>query len=447
MLRDKIIKELSQLKTEKEEFFALKDFLKDSNHFLVDARIDIGKANRRIFDIISKKDFERVKTDADQLQEEIKKLELLEKSSGNEETINTLQSVIKDMENNLLEKINNLEQQSANNFSQNNQPLAVKESKIDIYEKIDTLYEDYLEYRKSYDNISHSSVKSYNASMKYFKYFITPETEFTFKFFKDVQKKFQQLPKNFFKYKKYYTISFEELMAIKEQENYETLDTKTINTHINNFKQFFDYLKYEEIIEDNPLDSIKQLIESKGTIKEEYSSEDLLQIFNSNWEQDYINMCKVALYAGLRIEEVLSLKKIDVKDNMIYIDIEDTGTKKHQRIVPIHSNLKSSIEHQIKHNSGEYLFFFGNVGNEVKNVGKRINRKLKKVIEAKEKSFHSFRKNFSQEIELNTNAEERTKKYLMGHSQSKDITHMIYNRGKVNTNKLIDCINQITFNY
>ena len=35
----------------------------------------------------------------------------------------------------------------------------------------------------------------------------------------------------------------------------------------------------------------------------------------------------------------------------------------------------------------------------------------------------------------------------MGHSQSEDITHTIYNRGKVNIQKLKDCINQMTFEY
>ena len=67
---------------------------------------------------------------------------------------------------------------------------------------------------------------------------------------------------------------------------------------------------------------------------------------------------------------------------------------------------------------------------EVKNVGKRINRRLKSIVPIKEKTFHSFRKNFSQNIELNSKSEDKIKKYLMGHSQSKDITHAVYNRGE-----------------
>jgi len=41
-----------------------------------------------------------------------------------------------------------------------------------------------------------------------------------------------------------------------------------------------------------------------------------------------------------------------------------------------------------------------------------------------------LRKNFSQMIELETDAEEKTKTYLMGHTND-SITHTIYNRGKL----------------
>ena len=164
-------------------------------------------------------------------------------------------------------------------------------------------------------------------------------------------------------------------------------------------------------------------------------------------EKEYINLCKFSLYCGLRIEEVLSIKKKNIKDNLIYIDLNDTSTKKHQRVIPIHTNLISILDYQTQSNKGEYIFFNGNNGSEATNVGKRINRRLKKIVPDSVKSFHSFRKNFSQEIELNTDSEEKIKKYLMGHNLGKNVTHNIYNRGKVNLEKLFSCINQISFNY
>lgn len=333
---------------------------------------------------------------------------------------------------------------------QNTQPIVEKNEDVvspNIFYNLDKYFNDFIEHRKSFKGVSNSSLKSYTASMKYLKHLSCEDTVFNFKYFKELQKKLQEMPKNFFKYSKYYEITFEELLEVKEQENYETMVNKTINGHISNFRIFFDYLKYEEIINDNPMNDIRPLPETKGTEKIEFSSEDLDNIFSSAIEIDYINMCKVALYCGLRIEEVLSIKKENITENFIYVDIEDTDTKKHQRIIPIHNNLLPVIERQIRQNKGEYIFFHGNVANEVSSVGKRINRRLEKIVPENKKTFHSFRKNFSQEIELNTDAEEKVKKYLMGHDMGKNITHSIYNRGKVNTDKLVNCINQITFEY
>lgn len=71
---------------------------------------------------------------------------------------------------------------------------------------------------------------------------------------------------------------------------------------------FFSYLKYEEYLDNNPLQDIKILPEEKLTNKEEFTEEELKTIFNSKMDLDYINMCKVSLYTGLRVEEVLSIK-------------------------------------------------------------------------------------------------------------------------------------------
>jgi len=346
-------------------------------------------------------------------------------------------------ENKILEIVQKLEKNLSS--STTSQKQTKQETKLN--NKIDNYFNKYLEYKKDFYKISDSSIKSYKASYKYFKYFITNNTNLNFSFFKKLQKQLQQLPKNFFKYKKYYTKDFKEVVKLKDIENYDTLDNKTINNHIVNIKNFFDYLVYEEIIEINPLSNIKPLIENKEIKKEEYSEEELQEIFNSDIEKEYLNMCKVALYTGFRIEEVLSIKKENIKDNLIYLDLEDTISKKHKRIMPIHNNIQKIIQNQKKYNKGDFLFFDGNSPAEVKNVGKRLNRRLKKIINNPYKSFHSFRKNFSQELEINTKAEDKIKKYLMGHTLNKDITHTVYNRSKINIDKLFDCISQITFKY
>jgi len=155
----------------------------------------------------------------------------------------------------------------------------------------------------------------------------------------------------------------------------------------------------------------------------------------------HLNFCKVALYTGCRIGEIISLKKefINLEDNTIYIF--DGKNKFAPRTIPINKNILEIIKNQLNNNT-EYLFFDGN--NNA--IGKRVNSRLSKIIPNKNKTFHGLRKNFCQDIELNNeNLEEKYKKYIFGHSLKKDISHSIYNRGKINIEKLENCIFTLTY--
>jgi integrase len=427
MLRDKIIKSF-QMKNEKEIMEKILNQEKISNQ---EAQVVYTQKELEEMDKQFKESNIKLSSQEQQeyiqeiFKEEIKidrKIKELEEKKENK-----IFEIVKKLENRTI-KINN-----------------PKKENNDIHANLEKYFNDYLEYKKSFDKVSKHSIKAYQSSFRYLNYLINGDTIFNFKTFKKLQQKLQELPKNFFKYKNFYEKPFEEVIKLKD--TYEGLSNKRINTHINNYKSFFDYLVYEEIIEINPLANIRPLLENKEIKKEEYTPQELESIFNSDLEKEYINMCKFAIYTGLRIQEILSIKKSEIKDNLINLNLQDSSTKKHTRIIPVHKNLISVINYQKRHNKGSFLFFTGNSDAEINNVGKRINRRIRNIVNLKEKSFHSFRKNFSQEIELETRAEEKTKKYLMGHDMSKDITHRIYNREKMNIEKLKDCINQITFNF
>jgi integrase len=328
------------------------------------------------------------------------------------------------------------------------QPLNIQEQKESLKVDLLSYFNGFLEHKKNYDKVSDASIQKYKGSIEYLNYFTEEDTELNFSFFKQLQKNLQELPSNFFKYSKYQDITFKELLELKKKENYKTLNPKTINGHITNYRLYFDYLVYEEIIKENPITKIMPLKEDKEVLREELTDEELTNLFNSDLiDKEFINMSKFALYTGLRLGEILTVKKANIKDGLINIDLEDTSNKKHQRIIPIHTNLKDVINYQKKHNKGKNLFFNCVDKKDIDNLGKRLRRQFNKVILEEKTTFHSLRKNFSQEIELNTTAEESVKKYLMGHTMSKNVTHTVYNRGKVNIDKLKNCIEQITFKY
>jgi len=126
----------------------------------------------------------------------------------------------------------------------------------EIYLNIDTYINDFIQSKRDY-KISESSIKSYRSAFRYFKYFINEDTQFNFRFFKEVQSNFKKIPKNFFKYHKYYKKSLKEVLESKE--DFEVLNPKTINIHMLTFNMLFEYLAYIEVIEHNPLIKLKTI--------------------------------------------------------------------------------------------------------------------------------------------------------------------------------------------
>ncbi len=322
-----------------------------------------------------------------------------------------------------------------------------KENKnLYIVNNLEILFERFKEHRKNFKNVGTSSLKNYNAALKYLKYFSDENTIFNFNFFKQLQHNINQLPKHIFSSQKA-PKKFKEYLLLKKKQDYDTLNNKTINNHMNTYKMFFDFLQYDEVIhfEINPVEKVIALPEQKETDKQEFTNEELTALFESDMiEPLYKDFIKVCLYTGFRIEELSTLQKtdIDLEENLIYINLEDTSTKKHKKQMPIHKNILPIIKRQIINGEDNLLFW-----NKTKNaIGKAVNLRINKVVPNKNKTFHSLRKCFAQELEINTNAEEKTKKYLLSHTY-KDVTHIIYNRGKINIEKLKDCINQITFKF
>ena len=340
------------------------------------------------------------------------------------------------------EKIANIFLKKISNNFKNNDEIEKKNTTTLNIENLKKYFDEYKEYKIKNDKISLSSIKSYNSSFDYLLYFINNNNNvnFDFHFFKNIQDNLQIVPQNRTKFKKYNTKNIDELKQIYKKDKYITLNNKTINNHIININTFFEYLKYNRIIKINECSEIKPLKESESE-KNPFNDNDIIKIFNSDMESIYKNFCKMGIYTGMRIAEILNIKKIDIEDN--FIKINDGKTKNAIRIIPIHPKILEIIENQIKENQGNFLFFDGEISKNSKN----INRRIRKIIVEKEKTFHSFRKCFSIALETQTVADVKTKNYLLGHSFKKDITHTIYNKGNINKQKLIDAINQIEFNF
>ena len=216
------------------------------------------------------------------------------------------------------------------------------------------------------------------------------------------------------------------------------MNTKTINNFLVIYKNFFEFCIKKDYIDINPLQVIELLKEEKSQ-KVEFNQNDLIKIFNDkDVDKEILDFCLFGLYSGLRIQEIINLKKDDVINGFILV--KDSKTINGIRKVPIHpkiQNLGCFVENR------PYLFF--NIKNRNVNlISKRINRFIQKVVNDPSKTFHGFRKNFVQELYKNR-VEDLIIKVLVGHSTNSDITFTTYNLQKVQDSILIESINKIDF--
>ncbi len=350
---------------------------------------------------------------------------------------NKIEKLEERQDNQILNIVKNLESKINNTTTQTNDNN-VSFSKKELEEYYDIFFKEKIE-----EGISENTIKQYKSTKKFLLYFLKEKgNDLSFKFFKDLQNKFKQLPLNFL-IKNKNLLKYEDVIK-NETKNYKKLTNKTINNHILRIGSFIQFLEYNEYIKINNCTKLKNLPEEKETNKEEFSKEDLENIFNSDFlEERDKDFCKTALYSGLRLGELYSLTKedIDIKNKLINVNLKDTTSKKHQRIIPISSCIFNILERRIKTINKKDKVFFNDKSQNATN--KHITRRINKIVIEKSKTFHSFRKNFSQMIE-DTDADYKTKKYLMGHSLEKDITHTIYNRNKINIDKLRQCIDKIS---
>ncbi len=85
------------------------------------------------------------------------------------------------------------------------------------------------------------------------------------------------------------------------------LNARTINKHFNIFSMFLNYLEKTQKIPSNPIRGIAELKEEPNPYKN-YTDEDLTKLFNIK-DYETKQFFKVALYTGLRLSAIISIKK------------------------------------------------------------------------------------------------------------------------------------------
>lgn len=135
-------------------------------------------------------------------------------------------------------------------------------------------------------------------------------------------------------------------------------------------------------------------------------------------------------YTGARIEEICSLKCLNVSLTATTFDIVDAKTEAGVRVVPLHSSIQFRVTTLVEESKDGYLLSgltFNKYGDRSNAIGKRFGR-LKNALEFdRTLVFHSIRKTFTTMLE-NAGTPENIAADIIGHDKP-NMTYGIYSGG------------------
>lgn len=139
----------------------------------------------------------------------------------------------------------------------------------------------------------------------------------------------------------------------------------------------YEFCLDNEIVEKDYSDGLKITSVAKEKAKTPFSREEIKKIWRSiDWTSEpnkgclsgisLVDTILVQIYTGIRISELLSLKKEDLHLNERWIDLHGTKTDAAVRIVPIHKQILPLLEKRFSAASDGEFLFRDNKGKQIK---------------------------------------------------------------------------------
>ena len=220
-------------------------------------------------------------------------------------------------------------------------------------------------------------------------------------------------------------INTEDLKEYIKYLSKDNLNEKSISRNISCLKSFYKFLVIENIIENNPAESLF-IPKIKKSLPNILTEDEILKLLDINLTDNYSYRNKAMLElmysAGLRVSELVNLKLSDINFNDDIVRTFGKGSK--ERIVPIGEFASESIKIYINNYRSNMLKKYNNDYLFLNNHGKQMTRQgCFKIIKniAKEKGInkdlspHTLRHSFASHL-LKYGADLRTIQELLGHS-------------------------------
>jgi site-specific recombinase XerD len=221
----------------------------------------------------------------------------------------------------------------------------------------------------------------------------------------------------------------------------------TKNRKISAIRSFFNYLKFIDVISQNPFEHT-QSIKLQRKLPDYLEENELIEL-NEQEEDSLTKLIVYFLYStGLRISELLALNIKDISFNSGKFTVKGKGSK--ERIVYIDELTKNELQSYVNQRSDDNLALFVNQKNNRLTINdiQKIFKKAKINQAGKKITPHKLRHSFATNI-LKNGADIINVQKLLGHSsidttqiythldhdELKEVSEKFHPRGQRNKNK------------
>ncbi|WP_195923721.1 tyrosine-type recombinase/integrase [Clostridium tepidum] len=235
---------------------------------------------------------------------------------------------------------------------------------------------------------------------------------------------------------KYYTESYDEefipenviMMDLKDYRNYllniRRQKASTINNKIAALKEYFFFLKSNEIIKNNPAENLKKIRTNKPVAPKSFSDTDFRKIKRyvyKSKKEVWILIFELLSKTGIRVSELINIRLNDITMGERSGNLRVIGKNQKERNVPLHVEVRKAIADYLevrnkKSITSDYLllserkapFTRSGIFKMLKRWENDTNIKIHP---------HMFRHHFAIQLlnNPNANADINTVQYLLGH--------------------------------
>lgn len=198
------------------------------------------------------------------------------------------------------------------------------------------------------------------------------------------------------------------------------LDSKSINRKISALKTYYKYLLKHQLAEKNPMLKVSSPKVSKKLpvfVTEDKMNEMLNDFENHLTAEDSLaeDLLSTLYHTGMRLSELISLKKSDVNISQMTIKVLGKGNK--ERIIPMTNDLTQIVSKYLSLSIDSEFLYNTKKGKQLypKFVYRSVNQLLNKYTTIKKKSPHILRHSIATHL-LENGSELNAIKEILGHA-------------------------------